>query len=162
MNYLTEYYKNKCTELQKKLALLESWYAEAMRSGDPTLIRTEIINQQIKAAQAADQARMLHNTASAIAQSARTQQEWDKIIGQGGVESMPQHAKAREHEANVAELLDILAPIADRYDNPEAHQASMERRAAIDADTMRAVRQAISRMASGNQQVQQNVSQPQH
>jgi hypothetical protein len=41
MNYLTNYYKNLCEDLQAKINLLEAGLKQAMRSGDPELLKKE-------------------------------------------------------------------------------------------------------------------------
>jgi hypothetical protein len=39
MNYLTNYYKNLCEDLQAKINLLESGLKKALKTGDPELLR---------------------------------------------------------------------------------------------------------------------------
>jgi len=41
MNYLTNYYKNLCEQLQEKIDLLEAGLKKAMKSGDPELLKKE-------------------------------------------------------------------------------------------------------------------------
>lgn len=45
MNYLTNYYKNLCEQLQEKVNLLEAGLKAAMKSGDPTKLKQEAIRQ---------------------------------------------------------------------------------------------------------------------
>lgn len=45
MNYLTNYYKNLCEDLQAKINLLEAGLKDAMKSGDPDLLRKEALRQ---------------------------------------------------------------------------------------------------------------------
>jgi hypothetical protein len=45
MDYLTNYYKNLCEQLQEKVNLLEAGLKAAMKSGDPTKLKQEAIRQ---------------------------------------------------------------------------------------------------------------------
>ena len=45
MNYITNYYKNLCEQLQEKVNLLEAGLKAAMKSGDPTKLKQEAIRQ---------------------------------------------------------------------------------------------------------------------
>lgn len=45
MNYLTNYYKNLCEQLQERINILEAGYAEAMRSGNPELAKKELLKR---------------------------------------------------------------------------------------------------------------------
>jgi len=45
MNYLTNYYKNLCEDLQAKINLLESGLKKALRTGDPELLKKEALRQ---------------------------------------------------------------------------------------------------------------------
>jgi hypothetical protein len=48
MNYLTNYYKNLCQELQEQINLLEAGLKKAMRSGKPELLKKEALKQGAK------------------------------------------------------------------------------------------------------------------
>ena len=45
MDYLTNYYKNLCEQLQKQVNLLEAGLKKAMKSGDPDLLHREALKQ---------------------------------------------------------------------------------------------------------------------
>lgn len=46
MNYLTNYYKNLCEQLQEKINILEAGYAKAIRSGDREKMEKELARQR--------------------------------------------------------------------------------------------------------------------
>jgi hypothetical protein len=48
MDYLTNYYKNLCEQLQEKVDLLESGLAAALRTKDPALLRKEKLKAQAR------------------------------------------------------------------------------------------------------------------
>lgn len=46
MDYLTNYYKNLCEQLQEKINILEAGYAKAIRSGDKEKMEKELARQR--------------------------------------------------------------------------------------------------------------------
>lgn len=46
MNYLTNYYKNLCEQLQERINILEAGYAKAIRSGDREKMEKELARQR--------------------------------------------------------------------------------------------------------------------
>ena len=46
MNYLTNYYKNLCEQLQERINILEAGYAKAIRSGNREKMEKELARQR--------------------------------------------------------------------------------------------------------------------
>lgn len=48
MNYLTNYYKNLCEQLQERINILEAGYSEAIRSGNKEKMEKELLRQKAR------------------------------------------------------------------------------------------------------------------
>lgn len=158
MNYLTEYYKNKCEQLQERLSLLEANYLRALRSGDPDLMRQQLMLQQMRSLQATDQKETMRALADQMKKLSDNYPQWEKMTGLAQMGIGREGARESEHEENIQTLLQALAPIiGNKYENPDEFAASRAQQQNLDTETMQAVRSALSRMAAGNQQAQMNV-----
>jgi hypothetical protein len=74
MNYLTNYYKNLCEQLQEKINILEAGLQQAMKTGEPELMKKEFLKGK---------ARKERKVAAAEEQEAKAEKEKKSFFGPG-------------------------------------------------------------------------------
>jgi serine phosphatase RsbU (regulator of sigma subunit) len=74
MNYLTNYYKNLCEQLQEKINILEAGLQQAMKTGEPALMSKELSKAK---------ARKERKVAAAEEQEAKAEKEKKSFFGPG-------------------------------------------------------------------------------
>jgi hypothetical protein len=74
MNYLTNYYKNLCEQLQEKINILEAGLQQAMKTGEPETMKKEFLKGK---------ARKERKVAAAEEQEAKAEKEKKSFFGPG-------------------------------------------------------------------------------
>ncbi len=98
MDYLTNYYKNLCEELQARVYILEAGLRKAMKSGDAAIMRREAARQKARRQSKLD----LAGRAGLRAQQLQTRDPDKAGLFQG--KSDEAKASARELLGNVEEI----------------------------------------------------------
>lgn len=115
MNYITNYYKNLCEQLQEKVNLLEAGLKAAMKSGDPTKLKQQAIRQGVRQ----QLKQQLAGRANLRAQQLlKTNPDKAGIFALKGEEAAK---SARELGANVEEIEMQLG-----IENPEVYKATRQ------------------------------------
>ena len=98
MNYLTNYYKNLCEQLQARVYILEAGLRKAMESGDAAIMRKELARQKARRQLKQD----LGTRAGLRAQQLQTRDPDKAGLFQG--KSDEAKASARELLGNIEEI----------------------------------------------------------
>jgi len=112
MNYLTNYYKNICEQLQQRVDLLEAGLKKAMKTGDTELLKKEALKQgakwdRLKAEAAKHRAEGLRAT---------------RRFGPTSQESGAHHWQAMTKDTQAAEIMKNLIALDQQLDFQNANE----------------------------------------
>lgn len=121
MNYLTNYYKNLCEELEQRIQLLEAGLKKALKTEDPELIKKEKLKQKTRL----KKHETLGTEAGIRSQAAiREKGPMSKVAAYYARKAETHAHQARGVRANIKKL-DAVGPEEPDYDSdpPEAEDA---------------------------------------